>query len=48
MEACKQDGVLIGRGGLYSNVIRISPPLVLTPAQADEGYAVLDKAIREA
>ena len=48
MEACKREGVLIGKGGLYGNVLRISPPLVLTPAQADEGYAVLDKAIREA
>jgi 4-aminobutyrate aminotransferase len=48
MEACKKDGLLVGKGGLYGNVIRVSPPLVLTPAQADEGYAVLDKAIREA
>ena len=48
LEACRADGLLVGKGGLYGNVIRITPPLTLTPAQADDGYAVLDRAIRGA
>ena len=27
MEAARQNRLLIGKGGLYGNVIRISPPL---------------------
>jgi 4-aminobutyrate aminotransferase len=45
MESCRRDGLLVGRGGLYGNVLRITPPLTLTPAQADEGYAILARAI---
>jgi len=48
METCKAEGLLVGKGGLYGSVLRISPPLSLTPAEADDGYAVLDAAIREA
>jgi 4-aminobutyrate aminotransferase len=48
METCKEEGLLVGKGGLYGNVLRISPPLSLTPAEADDGYAVLDAAIRKA
>jgi 4-aminobutyrate aminotransferase len=45
MEACRRDGLLIGKGGLYGNVLRITPPLTLTPAQADDGFAILAGAI---
>ena len=48
METCKEEGLLVGKGGLYGNVLRLSPPLSLTPAEADDGYAVLDAAIRKA
>jgi 4-aminobutyrate aminotransferase len=46
LELCKDGGLLVGKGGLYGNVLRISPPLSLTPAEADEGYAVLEAAIK--
>ncbi len=48
LELCKDGGLLVGKGGLYGNVLRISPPLSLTPAEADDGYAVLEAAIRGA
>jgi len=40
--------VLVGKGGLYGSVLRISPPLVLTEEQARHGVRVLDEAIAEA
>lgn len=45
MEAAKKEGLLIGKGGIYGNVLRIAPPLTLTESEADEGYAMLEKAI---
>ena len=45
MEEAKRQGLLIGKGGIYGNVLRIAPPLTLTEAEADEGYAMLEKAI---
>jgi 4-aminobutyrate aminotransferase len=45
-EACKERRLLIGKGGLYGNVLRIAPPLTLTAEEADEGAALLVDAIR--
>jgi alanine-glyoxylate transaminase/(R)-3-amino-2-methylpropionate-pyruvate transaminase len=47
MEACKKYGLLIGKGGLDGNVIRIQPPLELTQKQAEEACSILDKAFTE-
>ncbi|MFX1582762.1 MAG: aspartate aminotransferase family protein, partial [Promethearchaeota archaeon] len=44
MEHCKTDGLLIGKGGIDGNVIRIQPPLELTKEQIDLAYQILDKA----
>ncbi len=41
MEATKAAGLLVGKGGLYGNVLRIAPPLVLSEAEADEGLQIL-------
>ncbi|MBV8365199.1 MAG: aspartate aminotransferase family protein [Candidatus Eremiobacteraeota bacterium] len=41
----KDKGLLIGRGGLYANTLRIQPPLVITRAQADEAAGILDDAL---
>lgn len=35
-EETKKRGLLIGKGGLHGNVIRISPPLTVGPAEIDE------------
>jgi alanine-glyoxylate transaminase / (R)-3-amino-2-methylpropionate-pyruvate transaminase len=44
-EACKDMGLLIGKGGLYGNTLRIKPPMILTQADADFLLAVLDEAL---
>ena len=41
-EESKKNGILIGRGGLYGNVIRIAPPLNVTRAEIEEGLEALD------
>jgi 4-aminobutyrate aminotransferase-like enzyme len=41
-EESKKRGLLIGRGGLWGNVIRIAPPLNVTRAELDEGMKSLD------
>jgi len=46
-EATKRRGLLIGKGGLYGNVIRIAPPLTISKADVDEAIRILDEAIAE-
>lgn len=41
-EETKKRGLLIGRGGLWGNVIRIAPPLNVTRAELEEGLKALD------
>jgi 4-aminobutyrate aminotransferase-like enzyme len=43
-EETRRRGVLIGKGGLFGNVIRIGPPLVATKSDIDELVAALDAA----
>ena len=45
MEEAKKEGLLLGKGGIHGNVLRIAPPLSLTEAEADEGYEMLEAAI---
>ncbi|GIU93270.1 MAG: aminotransferase [Acidimicrobiia bacterium] len=45
MEETRRRGLLVGKGGLYGNVLRIAPPLTLTEEEADEGYRILEEAI---
>ncbi len=47
MEICKTEGLLIGKGGIDGNAIRIQPPLELTKEQIDEAYQILDKAFTQ-
>jgi 4-aminobutyrate aminotransferase/(S)-3-amino-2-methylpropionate transaminase len=42
------NGILLIRAGLYSNCIRLLPPLVITRNQLAEGLSVLEAAIRRA
>ncbi|NNF62716.1 MAG: aspartate aminotransferase family protein [Acidimicrobiia bacterium] len=48
MEEAKSGGLLIGKGGLYGNVLRIAPPLTITEPEATEGLDKLRSAIRRA
>jgi 4-aminobutyrate aminotransferase/(S)-3-amino-2-methylpropionate transaminase len=43
-----QHGVIAMRAGLFSNCIRLLPPLVITEAQLREGLAVLGESIAQA
>ena len=43
-ERAKDLGVLIGKGGLYGNVIRITPPMCVNEADIDFAVDVLDQA----
>jgi 4-aminobutyrate aminotransferase len=45
MERARTGGLLIGKGGLWGNVLRVAPPLSLTQADADEGFEILGRAI---
>ncbi|HJU88085.1 MAG TPA: aspartate aminotransferase family protein [Gemmatimonadaceae bacterium] len=44
MEATREMGVLIGKGGLDGNVLRIKPPMCITAEDADFALDVLDRA----
>jgi 4-aminobutyrate aminotransferase / (S)-3-amino-2-methylpropionate transaminase / 5-aminovalerate transaminase len=45
LNLCKDKGLLIGRGGMHSNTLRIQPPLIITTQQADEAAHILDEAL---
>jgi alanine-glyoxylate transaminase/(R)-3-amino-2-methylpropionate-pyruvate transaminase len=45
LERCKQLGLLLGKGGLFGNVLRIKPPMCLTKDDADFLVDCLDEAL---
>jgi 4-aminobutyrate aminotransferase-like enzyme len=47
MEAAKDRGLIIGKGGLYGNVLRISPALNVTREDADQAADIIDQALAE-
>ena len=47
MERARDHGLLIGKGGLYGNVLRLAPMLNIARADVDEGVRLLDKAFGE-
>ncbi|WP_328478348.1 aspartate aminotransferase family protein [Streptomyces sp. NBC_00377] len=47
LEAARAGGLLIGKGGGHdTSALRVAPPLSLTVAEAEEGAAVLEGALR--
>lgn len=47
MELCRNEGILIGKGGLFGNVVRLAPPLAINQQQCDEVLRVFDKSLGE-
>jgi 4-aminobutyrate aminotransferase len=45
LEATKERGLLIGKGGLHGNVLRLAPPMTLTEDEAEEGLRILTEVI---
>ncbi len=48
LEATRKRGLLIGKGGLFGNVIRVAPPLIVNAAQVDEALITLGHSLAEA
>ena len=47
LEAAKRQGLLVGKGGLYGNVLRVAPSMLITEAEVDEAARRLDRAFAE-
>jgi len=47
LERTRENGLLIGKGGLYGNVVRLSPMLNISKADVDEAVRLLDKSFAE-
>ena len=46
LEAARERGLLIGKGGLYGHALRMAPPLTISEAEAREGLGLLVDALR--
>jgi 4-aminobutyrate aminotransferase-like enzyme len=43
-EETRKRGLLVGRGGLYGNVLRVAPPLVVGRSEIQDALRILDEA----
>jgi 4-aminobutyrate aminotransferase len=48
LEAARENGLLIGKGGMYNNVLRFSPPMNINKADVDEACRILDQSFATA
>lgn len=48
VDTCRADGVLLGKGGLKGNTLRIQPPLIISKSDADTALDSLEKALESA
>ena len=46
-DALLRQGVLVGVGGVYGNVIRFQPPLIITRQQIDQALKAFESALQE-
>ncbi|MEC7914713.1 MAG: aspartate aminotransferase family protein [Actinomycetota bacterium] len=45
IEVCKDEGLLVGKGGLYGNVIRLTPMLNISETEMNEGCDIITSAL---
>jgi len=45
MEECRKRGLLVGKGGLMGNAIRMSPPLNISKADVNEAIGIMDQSL---
>ena len=45
VQACCENGLLVGKVGAYGHVIRIAPPLVINKKEADEALDILEAVL---
>ncbi len=43
LEVARDRGLLIGKGGMYNNVLRLSPPMNIGKADVDEAIRILEE-----
>lgn len=48
MEEAKAGRLLIGKGGIYGNTLRIAPPLTVTTDEVAEGLGIIESAVKRA
>ena len=48
LDGAKRRGLLVGKGGLHGNVLRLSPPLIIDRSDVDAAVEALDGALAEA
>ena len=47
LETTRENGLLIGKGGLYGNVVRLSPPLNIDKRDVDAAVEALDRSLAQ-
>ena len=45
MDRARENGLLVGKGGIAGNVIRMSPPLNIAKSDVDEAIRIMDEAL---
>lgn len=45
LELAKQHGLLVGKGGLHGNVLRLAPPMTVTAGEVHQALRVLNESI---
>jgi 4-aminobutyrate aminotransferase len=48
MEEARAAGLLIGKGGMLGNVLRVAPPMSVTAEEATEGFQIMSDAVQRA
>lgn len=48
MEAARENGIIIGKGGLHGNILRFSPPMNIVKSDVDEFARLLDASLVKA